>query len=114
MDWRGREPAEARAFLEESNRLVEGFARAASRAEALGFLRRSRELGLRLGQAIGVSAALQPPGPAARDAIRREDCKALGAGNELGLAFPELPLEGLPGLQAVRLAVQGLAPEGGA
>jgi phosphomevalonate kinase len=112
-DWRRREPEQSRRFLEDSNRHVEDFACAASRREARGFLRRSRELGLRLGEAIGVTAALAPPGQAAAGSLRSEDCKALGAGNELGLAFPEHPLDGVPGLQRVRLAGQGLAQEGG-
>ncbi len=90
-EWRLRRPEEAGSFLEQSNRLVRSFSRAASRLEALGSLRRCRELGLRLGEAIGVPAAMQPPDD--WDGIRAEDCKALGAGNELGLAFPELPPE---------------------
>ena len=95
-----RRPEEARRFLEESNRLVQGFARAASRFEALRLLRRCRELGLRLGEAIGVPASLPTPDPAGWDEVRLEDCKALGAGNELALAFPELP----PGRAAPRPA----------
>jgi len=113
-EWRLRRPEEAGSFLEKSNRLVWSFSRAASRLEALGSLRRCRALGLRLGEAIGVPAAMHPPDD--WDGIRAEDCKALGAGNELGLAFPELPPEtppdGLPGsLRPARLASQGLAQE---
>jgi phosphomevalonate kinase len=113
-EWRLRRPGEARGFLEESNRLVSSFSRAASRGEALVSLRRCRELGLRLGEAIGVPASMQPPDD--RDGIRAEDCKALGAGNELGLAFPErppqLPPDGPPGsLRPASLASRGLAQE---
>ena len=113
-EWRLRRPEEAGSFLEKSNRLVWSFSRAASRLEALGSLRRCRELGLRLGESIGVPAAIRPAGD--WDGIRAEDCKALGAGNELGLAFPELPPEmppdGLPeSLRPARLASQGLAQE---
>jgi len=112
LDWRRRKPEEARRFLEESNRHVEGFTRAASRSEALDCLRRCRELGLRLGEAIGVPAGLEPLSQALRDRVRSEDCKALGAGNELGLAFPERPLDRPAGLQPVRLSGGGLAQEG--
>jgi phosphomevalonate kinase len=117
-EWRLRRPGEAGSFLEESNRLVRSFSRAASRGEALISLRLCRELGLRLGEAIGVPADMRPPGN--WDGIRAEDCKALGAGNELGLAFPELrpelppelPPDGLPGsLWAAGLSARGLAQE---
>jgi hypothetical protein len=108
---------QAQRFLEESNRQVEGFALAVSRHEALDRLQRCRELGLRLGETIGVSAELAPPGADPRNRVSAEDCKALGAGNELGLAFPErplqLPMQGSLGLLPVRLAGKGLAQEGG-
>jgi hypothetical protein len=105
-DWRGRKPLDARQFLEESNRRVAAFTQAASRSQALGCLRLCRELGLRLGEEIGVPARLR-----AAPGLDEQDCKALGAGNELGLAFPERPLDRLAGLQRVRLAVEGLALE---
>jgi phosphomevalonate kinase len=113
-EWRLRRPEEAGSFLQESNRLVRSFSRAASRREALGSLRRCRELGLRLGDAIGVPAAMGLPGD--WGGIRAEDCKALGAGNELGLAFPEIapeqPLKGPGGiLRPMGLAARGLAQE---
>ena len=112
-EWRRRRPEEARRFLEESNRQVQGFARAASRFEALRLLRRCRELGLRLGEAIGVPASLPTTDLAGRDEVRLDDCKALGAGNELALAFPELPLEAPPrGLRQACLAREGLSQEG--
>ncbi len=113
FDWRRREPRQAQRFLEESNRQVEHFARAASRREALICLRRCRELGLRLGEAIGVPAELAPPGASLRNGVSAEDCKALGAGNELGLAFPEQPLDRPHDLLSVLLADKGLAQEGG-
>jgi phosphomevalonate kinase len=107
-EWRSRYPAEARRFLEDSNRDVEGFVRAGSRGEALDWFRRCRDRGLRLGEAIGVEAAVTPPG-----GVKPEECKALGAGNELGLVFPESPQEpGIAGLRRVALAHAGLAPEG--
>ena len=110
-EWRRRKPREARRFLEESNRRVEAFTRAASRLEALGCLRLCREQGLKLGEEIGVPAGLRAPG-LARGWLKEEDCKALGAGNELGLAFPEQPLDRPAGVLPVRLAGKGLALEG--
>jgi phosphomevalonate kinase len=107
-DWRGRKPLEARRFLEESNRRVQAFTQAASRGQALGCLRLCRELGLRLGEEIGVPARLRAPAPG----LDEEDCKALGAGNELGLAFPEQPLDQPTALRPVQLAAEGLKPEG--
>jgi phosphomevalonate kinase len=112
FDWRRREPGQAKRFLEESNRQVQGFTRAASRQEALGCLRRCRELSLRLGEAIGVPAELAPPGGGRDERVPAEDCKALGAGNELGLAFPVTPLDHPAGLRPVRLAASGLRQEG--
>jgi phosphomevalonate kinase len=111
-EWRGRKPLEARRFLEESNRRVEAFTRAASRSQALTCLRRCRELGLRLGAEIGVPADLPPPCQLPAGGLRAQDCKALGAGNELGLAFPERPLEHPAGLRPVQLAAEGWRPEG--
>ncbi len=111
LDWRQHRPEEARRFVEESNRQVVGFAAAASRSQALDSLRRCRELGLQLGKAIGVPAIMAVPDVAT--GLNEKDCKALGAGNELGLAFPEQPLRRLAGgLQQVRLAGDGLALEG--
>lgn len=103
-EWQERQPGEAARFLEESNRNCAGFVAAASRSEAFAFFARSRELGLRLGQAIGVPAEITPPPgvPASR-------CKALGAGNELALVFPEaLPVEGL---EPLRVAATGIVWE---
>jgi len=101
--WRAREPKEAEAFLSGSNRCVLGFLRSRNRREAAAWLERSRELGLRLGERIGVRAALEAPGPAARCV-----CKALGAGNELGLVFPVSDLDPPDaGLRPLHIAAEG-------
>lgn len=102
--WRRRRPAEARRFLEDSNRDVEGFVRSSSRREALEWFRRCRDRGLRLGEAIGVEARIAAP-----DGVKPGQCKALGAGNELGLFLPEQPREqAIAGLSRIRLAREGL------
>ncbi len=109
-EWQRLRPAEARRFLEESNRDVTGFARAASRREAMGWYSRCRERGLRLGEAVGVGAVVTariiPEG------VKPEDCKALGAGNELGLVFPDSALQPpAAGLSRLVVAQEGLAWE---
>lgn len=88
-EWKGRHPGEARRFLERSNAVVDDFLAAGSWLEAEGAFRRSGELGLWLGERIGVPAGLWPcAGPPAGG--RKAPCKAVGAGNELGvLVVPE-------------------------
>lgn len=77
--WKKTNADDARAFLEESNRNVVEFVRARSAGEAALRLRACRELGVKLGRSIGVSADIEtPPG------LDASVCKALGAGNELG------------------------------
>jgi len=77
--WKKSNPDDARRFLEDSNRNVQGFVHARAAVEAQQHLRACRELGVSLGRAIGVSAEIAPP-------LRMDSawCKALGAGNELG------------------------------
>jgi len=102
-EWRARSPAEADEFLRRSNRCVLGFARSGSRGEAASWLARSRELGLRLGERIGVGACLPDPASLAPGSL-----KALGAGNELGLYFPDQAPEMPPaGLSFLAVAAEG-------
>jgi phosphomevalonate kinase len=101
--WRDRYPREADAFLRESNRHVLAFARSRSRAEAASWLARSRELGMQLGERIGVDASLAAP-----EALPPGELKALGAGNELGLYFPDQAPEPLhAGLIPMAVASEG-------
>jgi phosphomevalonate kinase len=101
--WRERSSAEADEFLSRSNRSVLGFARSGSRGEAASWLASSRELGLRLGKRIGVDACLPVPG-----SLPSGSLKALGAGNELGLYFPDPA----PELQPSDLSLLAVAAEG--
>jgi phosphomevalonate kinase len=101
--WRAHSPGKADGFLRDSNRCVLGFARSGSRTEAASWLARSRELGLHLGERIGVDASLPRPDPSAPGEL-----KALGAGNELGLYFPDPP----PGSAPPGLSLLAPAPEG--
>jgi phosphomevalonate kinase len=78
--WKRGYPRDAEGFLERSNETVRDFADARSWAEAERALLRGREEGIRLGERIGVPAALELP-PALTDLPG----KALGAGDELGV-----------------------------
>jgi phosphomevalonate kinase len=102
-EWCRRYPTEAGEFLRESSRCVLGFARSRSRGEAASWLASGRKLGLRLGERIGVDALLAAPA-----SLARGELKALGAGNELGLFFPD-PAPEPPPAGLSRLAI---APEG--
>jgi phosphomevalonate kinase len=77
--WKEEHPGEAAEFLEGSNRGVLGFVRARSAAEAARCFESCRQLGLALGDAIGVPSRIEPP-PRPESSC----CKSLGAGNELG------------------------------
>ncbi|MGA2380714.1 MAG: hypothetical protein ABSG85_15555 [Spirochaetia bacterium] len=80
--WKERNPGAARDYLQESNNAILSFVRAGSAAQALPWLGTCRKLGIELGRSIGVPADLPvPPG------LDPHWCKALGAGNELGLCL---------------------------
>ena len=82
--WRGRSSVRADRYVDRSNDLVRRFVSAGSWGDARSIVDEYRELGVWLGEAIGVPAAMQPPGAA-------ETHKAVGAGNELGVIFPAQP-----------------------
>jgi phosphomevalonate kinase len=104
QDWKRSDAAAAADFLAASNKAVAGFARARGWDEAAAWFEAARALGLDLGRAIGVSAELGPPAGAAGL------CKAVGAGNELGvLVGPAAP--GPPALHALTIAGRGLLIE---
>jgi phosphomevalonate kinase len=102
-EWRERCPREADAFLHDSNRYVRGFSRSRTREEAATWLAGSRELGLQLGESIGVDASLTAP-----ETLPPGVLKALGAGNELGLYFPvQAPEPPYAGLISMVIASEG-------
>jgi phosphomevalonate kinase len=98
-EWKARAPAGAREFLRASNAALLSFTAARTAEEARDCLSACRDLGIRLGDEIGVEARI--PAPAGIDPAW---CKSIGAGNELGLlALPS----------SVRLpAAAGLTPMG--
>jgi phosphomevalonate kinase len=76
--WKETHPEDARRFLSESNAAVRALVEAADWPEASGAFAALRKIGLDLGDAIGVSARMTGPGEKAM-------CKAVGAGNEIGV-----------------------------
>jgi phosphomevalonate kinase len=101
QEWKRRDPAAASDFLAASNRAVAGFARAGGWEKGVPWLEAARALGLELGRAIGVSAEIKPPGAAAGL------CKAVGAGNELGVLAEHASAT----LSALTIARRGLVIE---
>jgi phosphomevalonate kinase len=98
--WKENDPGAARDFLRESNNAVTSFVRSRSDAQALLWFTACRQLGIELGRSIGMTAELEiPPG------VDPKWCKALGAGNELGLCL--LP----PGAQPPDDASLRLVPQ---
>ena len=108
--WKEQNGDEALAFLEESNRNVMAFMAAGTIGEAARAITACRRCGVRLGEAIGVPAAMETP-PGLDPAL----CKAVGAGNELGvcLAAGGPPAEGAdgpaPGVERVIVSERGVA-----
>lgn len=95
--WSDDNPRESAAYLERSNGLIEDIVAAPSWERARPLVRAYRELGATLGARIGVSAHLFTGAVSADDAVRISAdagsaadaplVKAVGAGNELGVAF---------------------------
>jgi hypothetical protein len=109
FQWKGQNPGPAQEFLLESNNSVLSFVKSTTPSDARTWLGVCRKLGIELGRSIGVPAEL--PVPAGLDPLW---CKALGAGNELGLCL--LPRgarapENAPGVRRVLRAETGAAWE---
>ncbi len=106
--WKEHNPGAAAEFLRESNNAVLSFVRAGSVDQALPWLGACRKLGIEMGRSIGVPADLTvPPG------LDPGWCKALGAGNELGLCLlpPGVPAPAPCGFRFVQRADEGVAWE---
>ena len=87
--WQNENPHRARTFLDQSNGLVRKFVNAGGWSEARSMFFRYKELSLELGAAIGVKAEIEPAGPR-----RGTWCKAVGAGNEVGMCLSRQPIRG--------------------
>jgi len=78
--WKTACAGAARRLIQESNDNVKSFLAARSPREAASAFRHARKTGIALGDEIGVEARIPiPPG------VDPELCKAVGAGNELGV-----------------------------
>jgi phosphomevalonate kinase len=105
QEWKKAHPADAAAFLAASNEAVAAFAGSGDWDEAARWFEKARELALELGRAIGVSAAIAAPAAAAPGAL----CKAVGAGNELGvLAGPGAADAAAGAAERVAVSAEGL------
>ena len=105
--WKTESPALAHDFLDASNSAVAALVRAKTRQTLREAWSQARAFGLEVGNQIGSDASLDVPSGLAEDTF----VKALGAGNETGLAvaseegFPTpLPL----GLVPLKLSREGL------
>ncbi len=107
-EWKARSPVKAREFLADSNRAVFSFVNAVSADEARQRLSEYALLALALSRSIGVPAEIAAP--AGLDA---RCCKAVGAGNELGMCLlPNSASPGPQGFLSAPLAEQGVIWEG--
>jgi phosphomevalonate kinase len=96
--WKRHEPETASLFFTASNGVVHALAESRTALDFVSSLDRAAELGRKVGEAIGVSASMDA---AIADrfptsGVGRPGLKALGAGNELGLAYSLGPLSGPP------------------
>ncbi|HET6486208.1 MAG TPA: hypothetical protein VFH83_07295 [Spirochaetia bacterium] len=100
QEWKRRDPAAAVELLERSNAAVSGFLAATTASMAFRWFSAAREIGLALGERIGVSAGIEPP-----PGVDPAQCKAVGAGNELGVYVFEPGSRMPPGRELERLSV---------
>jgi phosphomevalonate kinase len=101
--WKAANRGLWRSFLEESNSHVRRFLQADGWSAAQQVFGAARELGLSLGERIGVSARIEAP-----ESLDPQRLKALGAGNEVGVYLAEkIPDE--PALEPVLLAREGVS-----
>jgi hypothetical protein len=100
--WKRSNPRALRRHLKESNRSVQAFLDAQNWAQGRRCFAALKNLGLRLGEQIGVSADISAP-----RGLRQELYKALGAGNELAVYIGETPPDH-PALEPVTLSAGGV------
>lgn len=101
LTWKERNPAAARDYLRESSNAILSFVQAGFDARSLLWFSACRELGIELGSAIGVPAEVPvPPG------LDPKWCKAVGAGNELGLCLLPPGAQTPPDLEGIRLVLR--------
>ena len=100
--WKTAHPERAEAFVRRSNEAVRRFAEADDWDSGRDALLEAKATGLEIGREIGVDARIDPGSGEAdgrtADTESRADCvcKAVGAGNELGLCLGSCPGAGAP------------------
>ena len=108
-EWKNGNPAAAARFLRDSNETVLSFRRSPTVEQLCRSLAACRRLGIDMGKAIGVPAHLVVP-----EGLDGSWCKALGAGNEIGLCLvppgAARPAR-VPGGRTVLAAERGVAWE---
>ncbi|MFP4376781.1 MAG: hypothetical protein ACLFP4_07025 [Spirochaetales bacterium] len=105
--WKREHPALATQFLETSNALVSSFVSAGTRAAAAEIMERYASVTQELGERIGVPTKITAPVGTPVGIPR----KAIGAGNELGIAWPQEhhgALGAISGFEPVPIASEGL------
>ncbi len=104
--WKLDAPREVRDFLDASNAAVNGLVRSRTLVSLLDAWAQTREFGLQVGRRIGSDASLEVPEGLPPDTF----IKALGAGNETGLAV--LPNAGEVGTLPKAVVALEMAKEG--
>jgi len=104
--WKDEHPRTAHDFLDASNFAVRNLVASRSPGDFFEAWDQTRTLGMELGRQIGSDAVLDAPGSLEPAPF----VKALGAGNETGIAaFPQgLPSSLPPGLTPLILSREGL------
>ena len=105
--WKKGNAGAARTFLEESNERVLAFLSAATAGESAARWSACRELGIQLGDAIGVPARMSPP-----PGLDPAWCKPVGAGNELGVCLVPEEAAAPAGVSAFSISPEGIRWEG--
>jgi phosphomevalonate kinase len=100
--WKSSDPLAGRRFLGESNEGVRAFLEADGWPQALPAFKSMKRLGIWLGRQIGVSAEIEVP-----PSLEPELCKALGAGNEVGMCLGKAPASE-SALEPVAVAPEGV------
>ena len=105
--WKASNPTRWRGFLQRSNQAVRRFLKADSWSGARAAFSAAKELGVELGENIGVPATIESPA-----ALSPQLYKAIGAGNELGIYVaetpPQRPSRERSGLEAVAVSPEGV------
>lgn len=104
--WATSHPVDHATFVGRSNELVTTFICAGTWAEALPVFAEYRALTVELGERIGVSARIESA-PRALDHPGTE-AKAVGAGNELGVALLGGSTNSPAGLEPLKVASEGV------